>query len=80
MSENKIKFPPLFLFHGWQDKMLNFKWATQTAECFFDLGIETQFEVLFDVAHDITGTEVSFLDRWITSKLPILNRVRKDLT
>lgn len=68
---NKDKqFPPVWMWHGDVDPN-TLRWASHAAECFTDLGIETDFMVNFArQGHEIIPVELSYFKEWVEKIIP----------
>jgi predicted esterase len=69
-NDDMAQFPPLYMFHGYDDEMVKFTWAEQTANSFIDLDNEIQFDYCYGLNHDITVLQLIKLKDWILKKLP----------
>lgn len=62
--------PELFQCHGTSDEMVLHSWGEETNSMLKSLGVNTKFQSLPGVYHELNRTELEQLRSWILTKLP----------
>lgn len=62
--------PELFQCHGTSDELVLHSWGEETNFMLKSLGVNTKFQSLPGVYHELNRTELEQLRSWILTKLP----------
>ncbi|XP_049625497.1 lysophospholipase-like protein 1 [Suncus etruscus] len=62
--------PELFQCHGTSDELVLHSWGEETNSMLKSLGVNTKFQSLPGVYHELNRTELEHLRSWILTKLP----------
>ncbi|XP_064540848.1 lysophospholipase-like protein 1 [Drosophila montana] len=62
--------PELCMFHGEDDKVVEFQWGRETFDRLQELGVIGTFTSLNDTAHELKKSSILEVEQWILKKLP----------
>ena len=61
---------PLFMAHGDEDMVVNFRFGQMSYERLQRLGADVEFHKIEDMAHEAQPEELRLLETWLKAKLP----------
>ncbi|KAH8271812.1 hypothetical protein KR044_006603 [Drosophila immigrans] len=67
---NAANTPELRMFHGTDDKVVEFDWGQETYNTLIDLGVTGSFTELPNAEHELMESSMLDVEQWILQKLP----------
>lgn len=64
--------PPLLMFHGDKDDLLEYKWGRITFSELQRLGVCGEFRTIVGMRHEMRANELMELEQWLAERLPAL--------